>query len=45
MEIVHLLKEDLGNAETHLNNIISINRNREWDEEEDYDFNFLDALA
>ena len=44
MEIVHLLTEDLIHTETHLQNIIAINRNHDWDEEEDYDFQQLDLL-
>lgn len=39
MEIVHFLPEDIQHMHADLHNIISINKNHDWDDDEDYDFN------
>ena len=44
MEIVHFLLEDIAHINLDLQNIISINKNHDWNDDEDYDFNLNDAL-
>lgn len=44
MEILHFLPEDITHTHSDLRNIIAINRNRDWDDDEDYDFQVTDAL-